>query len=117
MLPTLFIELFPRCANAATTYKELVAYAIQKLSQSNVYLYLDAGHAGWLGWSANIQPAAQMFAGVLTQAGGTYRVRGLATSKCCVAYNHQKCNIERSSRRRQLQRAQCRFTRSDHSRQ
>ncbi|KAG9128516.1 hypothetical protein FRC07_005883 [Ceratobasidium sp. 392] len=70
----------PKCSNAATTYKELTAYAIKTLTQSNVYLYLDAGHAGWLGWSANIQPAAQLFASILTQAGGTFRVRGLATN-------------------------------------
>jgi len=69
-----------KCANAATTYKELTAYAIKTLTQSNIYLYLDAGHAGWLGWTANIQPAAQLFASILTQAGGTYRVRGLATN-------------------------------------
>ncbi|KAG8745609.1 Beta-glucosidase cel3A [Ceratobasidium sp. 414] len=70
----------PKCANAATTYKELTAYVISTLTQSNVYLYLDAGHAGWLGWSANIQPAAQLFGSLLTQAGGQYRVRGLATN-------------------------------------
>ena len=42
-------------------------------------MYLDAGHAGWLGWPANIQPAAQMFASVLRGAGNGVTVRGLAT--------------------------------------
>ncbi|KDQ10583.1 glycoside hydrolase family 6 protein [Botryobasidium botryosum FD-172 SS1] len=70
----------PVCANAAPTYKSLIAYAIQKLSQPNIYLYLDAGHAGWLGWPANLSPAAQLFAQILTMAGGTFRVRGLATN-------------------------------------
>lgn len=70
-----------RCANAADMYKRMTIYAIQKLSQSNIYLYLDAGHAGWLGWPANISPAAQLFGNLLKDAGGAYRVRGLATSK------------------------------------
>ncbi|KAG8733431.1 Beta-glucosidase cel3A [Ceratobasidium sp. 423] len=70
----------PRCAAAQDVYKRCTVYAIQKLSQSNIYLYLDAGHAGWLGWPANISPAAQLFGGLLTSAGGPYRVRGLATN-------------------------------------
>ncbi|KAG8748662.1 hypothetical protein FRC10_000053 [Ceratobasidium sp. 414] len=69
-----------RCANAQDVYKRSTVYAIQKLSQSNVYLYLDAGHAGWLGWPANITPAAQLFGNLLKTAGGAYRVRGLATN-------------------------------------
>lgn len=70
----------PKCAAAASTYKSLIAYVVQTLNQSNVYLYLDAGHAGWLGWPSNLSPAAQLFGQILTMAGGTYRVRGLATS-------------------------------------
>lgn len=68
-----------KCANAESTYKELVSYAISKLQQDNVWLYLDAGHSGWLGWPANIQPAAQLFAEVLQGAGSGATVRGLAT--------------------------------------
>lgn len=71
----------PRCSAAQTVYKKSTIYAIQKLSQPNIYLYLDAGHAGWLGWPANISPAAQLFGDLLKSAGGTYRVRGLATSE------------------------------------
>ncbi|KAG8752222.1 Beta-glucosidase cel3A, partial [Ceratobasidium sp. 428] len=69
-----------RCAKAQDVYKRSTIYAIQKLSQKNVYLYLDAGHAGWLGWPANISPAAQLFGDLLKAAGGAYRVRGLATN-------------------------------------
>ncbi|KAL5533726.1 hypothetical protein ACEPAG_186 [Sanghuangporus baumii] len=69
----------PKCANAESTYKELVSYAIAQLQQNNVWLYLDAGHSGWLGWPANLQPAADMFASVLQGAGGNATVRGLAT--------------------------------------
>ena len=39
------------------------------MQQDNVWLYLDAGHSGWLGWPANLQPAADMFASVLQGAG------------------------------------------------
>ncbi|KAH7340943.1 cellobiohydrolase [Rhizoctonia solani] len=70
----------PRCAAAQDVYKRSTIYAIQKLNQANIYLYLDAGHAGWLGWPANLSPAAQLFGNLLTSAGGSYRVRGLATN-------------------------------------
>jgi cellulose 1,4-beta-cellobiosidase len=42
--------------------------------------YLQAGHAGWLGWPANISPAAQLFGSLYTQAGSPASVRGLATN-------------------------------------
>jgi len=43
-------------------------------------MYLDAGHAGWLGWPANLQPAATLFADLYKQAGSPQAVRGLATN-------------------------------------
>lgn len=43
-------------------------------------MYLDAGHAGWLGWSANITPAAQLFANLYKNASSPAAVRGLATN-------------------------------------
>jgi cellulose 1,4-beta-cellobiosidase len=49
------------------------------LQFSNVALYLDAAHAGWLGWPSNLAPAAQLFAQVIGMAnGGT--IRGFATN-------------------------------------
>ena len=69
-----------KCANAAAAYKQCVTYAIQQLNLSNVDMYLDAGHAGWLGWSANIQPAATLFGDLYKAAGSPARVRGLATN-------------------------------------
>lgn len=69
-----------KCSGAASAYKECVTYAIQQLNLSNVAMYLDAGHAGWLGWSANIQPAAQLFGQLYTAAGKPKAVRGLATN-------------------------------------
>nr|AAD41097.1 CBHII [Volvariella volvacea] len=45
-----------------------------------VYMYLDAGHAGWLGWPANLNPAAQLFSQLYRDAGSPQYVRGLATN-------------------------------------
>ncbi|KAF8315162.1 cellobiohydrolaseII [Clavulina sp. PMI_390] len=69
-----------KCANAQSTYEALAVYAWQTLTMSNLYIYVDAGHAGWLGWPANITPAAQLFGSLLKQAGSNTRVRGLATN-------------------------------------
>ncbi|KAF2650779.1 glycoside hydrolase family 6 protein [Lophiostoma macrostomum CBS 122681] len=69
-----------KCANAETAYKELTAYAIKTLDSKNVVQYLDAGHAGWLGWPANIAPAAKLFGQLYTDAGKPASVRGLATN-------------------------------------
>lgn len=69
-----------KCANAQTAYLECVTYAIQQLNLPNVSMYLDAGHAGWLGWPANIGPAATLFANLYSSAGKPSQVRGLATN-------------------------------------
>ncbi|KAK0211167.1 cellobiohydrolase II [Desarmillaria ectypa] len=68
-----------KCANAQTAYKAGVTYAMQQLNTVGVYMYLDAGHAGWLGWPANLSPAAQLFNSLYTSAGSPQFVRGLAT--------------------------------------
>lgn len=69
-----------KCAGAASTYKELTIHALKELNLPNVAMYLDAGHAGWLGWPANIQPAADLFATLYKDAGRPAAVRGLATN-------------------------------------
>ncbi|CAK5265179.1 unnamed protein product [Mycena citricolor] len=70
-----------KCSNAQTTYLACVTYAIQQLNTlGNVYSYLDAGHAGWLGWPANLGPAAQLFSSLYKNAGSPSMVRGLATN-------------------------------------
>ncbi|KAF8315161.1 cellulase CEL6B [Clavulina sp. PMI_390] len=69
-----------KCANAQSTYEALAVYSWQTLTMSNLYIYVDAGHAGWLGWPANITPAAQLFGNLLSQAGSNTRIRGLATN-------------------------------------
>jgi cellulose 1,4-beta-cellobiosidase len=69
-----------KCANAQTTYLACVNYALTQLASVGVYMYMDAGHAGWLGWPANLTPAAQLFSQVYSKAGKSKFIRGLATS-------------------------------------
>ncbi|KXX74022.1 Exoglucanase-6A [Madurella mycetomatis] len=69
-----------KCRNAEPYYKELTIYALQQLDLPNVAMYLDAGHAGWLGWPANIGPSADLFAGIYRDAGRPRAVRGLVTN-------------------------------------
>ncbi|KAJ8507488.1 hypothetical protein ONZ45_g10147 [Pleurotus djamor] len=69
-----------KCSGAQDAYKQGVTYAIQQLNTVGVYMYLDAGHAGWLGWPANLTPAAQLFAQLFKGAGSPKFVRGLATN-------------------------------------
>ncbi|KAJ5921481.1 hypothetical protein N7466_009807 [Penicillium verhagenii] len=69
-----------KCANAESAYLECVNYALIQLNLANVAMYIDAGHAGWLGWSANIGPAATLFAEVYKNASSPAAVRGLATN-------------------------------------
>ncbi|KAI0782761.1 cellobiohydrolase II [Abortiporus biennis] len=69
-----------KCANAQTTYLACVNYALKQLSAAGVYSYMDAGHAGWLGWPANLTPAAQLFAQVYKNAGSSPFIKGLATN-------------------------------------
>lgn len=70
----------PKCRGAADTYKELTIYAVKQLNLPHVAMYLDAGHAGWLGWPANIDPAAELFAKLYADAGKPSQLRGLATN-------------------------------------
>ncbi|KAL5339526.1 1, 4-beta cellobiohydrolase [Aspergillus crustosus] len=70
----------PKCANAQDAYLECTNYAVTQLNLPNVAMYLDAGHAGWLGWTANLQPAADLYAKVYTDASSPAALRGLATN-------------------------------------
>lgn len=69
-----------KCSRAAPYYKDLTAYALRKLNFANVDMYLDGGHAGWLGWDANISPAAKLFSDVYKAAGSPRAVRGIVTN-------------------------------------
>ncbi|KAN0112822.1 1, 4-beta cellobiohydrolase [Hyaloscypha variabilis] len=69
-----------KCANAEAAYKECTEYAITQLNLPNISMYMDAGHGGWLGWAANIGPAATLFSSIYQAAGSPSQVRGLATN-------------------------------------
>jgi cellulose 1,4-beta-cellobiosidase len=69
----------PNCAAAEPIYKRAIAYAIAKLSLPNAFLYVDAAHAGWLGWPRNIVKSYAVYKQVLDMAGGPDRIRGFAT--------------------------------------
>ncbi|MGC4068113.1 MAG: glycoside hydrolase family 6 protein [Polyangiaceae bacterium] len=80
-LPNLATNLNqPKCAASDQVYRKSIAYAISKLNAKNVSLYLDAAHAGWLGWEGNRQKIAKIFSDVLKQAGGPQLIRGFATN-------------------------------------
>lgn len=80
-LPNLVSNMgVPKCAVSKDVYMHSVAYAIAKLSLPNVSIYLDAAHAGWLGWDANQRKMLKVVADVLQLAGGNHRIRGFATN-------------------------------------
>lgn len=80
-LPNLATNLDkPKCAAAQDVYKHSIAYAIKTLATPNVTIYLDAAHAGWLGWSGNREKIAKLFSEVLAEAGGPDKIRGFATN-------------------------------------
>jgi cellulose 1,4-beta-cellobiosidase len=69
-----------KCAVSHDVYIHSVAYAVSKLSLPNVSIYMDAAHAGWLGWQANQVKMLEVVAEVLRLAGGSHRIRGFATN-------------------------------------
>lgn len=70
----------PKCAASEKAYRSSIAYAISKLAMPHVSLYLDAAHAGWLGWDGNRQRIAKIFKEILVEAGGADKIRGFATN-------------------------------------
>jgi cellulose 1,4-beta-cellobiosidase len=70
----------PKCAAAEAVYRRSIAYAVKTLAMPGVSLYLDAAHAGWLGWSKNRATIAKIFSEVLDEAGGPEKIRGFATN-------------------------------------
>lgn len=70
----------PKCAASQDAYILSEVYAIQKLSLPNVSIYLDAAHAGWLGWDNNRSRIVNVFKKVLKLAGGANKIRGFATN-------------------------------------
>jgi cellulose 1,4-beta-cellobiosidase len=69
-----------KCADAKTTYETSVSYAISKLSQAHVKIYLDAAHSGWLGWDNNRSGFVTVVKNVLNAAGSGAKIQGFATN-------------------------------------
>jgi cellulose 1,4-beta-cellobiosidase len=80
-LPNLATNLsIAKCAASQAAYRNSVAYAINALAMPHVSMYVDAAHAGWLGWDDNRNKIAQIFKEVFALAGGADKVRGFATN-------------------------------------
>ncbi len=84
-LPNLITNLsFPRVAEAHSTgtYVQGVQYAIGTLrSLDNTYAYIDVAHAGWLGWSNNLKPFAELLKKVgASIPGGNSKVDGFISN-------------------------------------
>jgi cellulose 1,4-beta-cellobiosidase len=80
-LPNLATNLDkPKCAAADHAYRHGVAYAVKTLAMPNVAVYLDAAHAGWLGWGHNRDKMAKIYTEVLAEAGGADKIRGFSTN-------------------------------------
>jgi cellulose 1,4-beta-cellobiosidase len=71
---------YPKCQLAKSVYKNGIVYAIKSFHLPNVSVYLDAAHAGWLGWDDNRAKIAKIFKTVLNEAGGPHMIRGFATN-------------------------------------
>jgi len=69
-----------KCSGAQNAYKTGVVYALKQLSAVGVYSYIDAGHAGWLGWPANLPGSAELFGKIFKDAGSSPFIRGLVTN-------------------------------------
>jgi cellulose 1,4-beta-cellobiosidase len=73
-LPNLVTNLsIARCAEASSSgaYVQGIRYAISKLRPiSNVYMYLDIAHSGWLGWDTNFNGAVTLFTNTLSASQG-----------------------------------------------
>jgi cellulose 1,4-beta-cellobiosidase len=73
-LPNLVTNLSdPDCSNvnSQTLYQRGTSYALTKFKAlSNAYTYIDIGHAGWLGWPSNFDPAITLISNVVKAANG-----------------------------------------------
>jgi cellulose 1,4-beta-cellobiosidase len=88
----------PTCEEAQHVYVNSTAYAIQKLGLPNVSIYLDAAHAGWLGWDHHRENVIKVYKKVLKAAGGIDTIRGFATnvSNYTHLYNRDGAAMESS---------------------
>jgi cellulose 1,4-beta-cellobiosidase len=68
----------PKCQRARSIYRDGIVYALKQFHLPNVSVYLDAAHAGWLGWDDNRAKIGKVFRQVLSEAGGPQMIRGFA---------------------------------------
>jgi cellulose 1,4-beta-cellobiosidase len=69
----------PHCGNSATetAYKTGIPYAVNQIATcSNVHMYLDAAHGGWLGWPNNLNS----FVSTVQGLGIVNKLRGFSTN-------------------------------------
>ncbi|KAL6595373.1 1, 4-beta cellobiohydrolase [Neocallimastix sp. 'constans'] len=70
------IETTPACADSQNYYYDGHAYLLKKFGVlPHVAMYLDIGHAFWLGWDDNREKAGKVYAKVI-QSGSPGKVRG-----------------------------------------
>jgi len=74
------IESIPACVKSEKYYLDGHAYLIKKFGQfSHVAMYLDIGHAFWLGWDDTREKAAMIYSMVI-ELGSPGKVRGFASN-------------------------------------
>jgi len=74
------LDTTPACRDSETYYKDGHTYLIKNLGQlPHVAMYLDIGHAFWLGWDENRQKAGQVYSQVIS-SGSPGKVRGFASN-------------------------------------
>ncbi|PSR76451.1 1, 4-beta cellobiohydrolase [Coniella lustricola] len=69
-----------KCSKAQSADYECVSYTTEQLNLLNVAMCLDAGHVGWLDWSASLQLATTLLAQVYKKASSPAAVRALSTN-------------------------------------
>jgi len=90
-LPNLASNLgMPHCANPATqaAYKQGIMYSVEQLTiKTDVAIYLDSAHGGWLGWEDNLEK----FMAVLKEMALPFqKMRGFSTNVA----NYQPLGIQ-----------------------
>ncbi|ORX58527.1 exoglucanase Cel6A [Piromyces finnis] len=74
------IESTPACAASEKYYLDAHAYLIKKLGVlPHVAMYLDIGHAFWLGWDDNREKAGKVYSKAIA-SGSPGKVRGFASN-------------------------------------
>jgi len=74
------LENTPACRDSEKYYMDGHAYLIKKFGQlPHVAMYLDIGHAFWLGWDDNREKAGTVYKKVI-QSGSPGKVRGFASN-------------------------------------